>query len=229
MSWKSTYTGSITNRPAWMVGGSGLSIGQSPAIKRWVQIQADGRSKDRHTIFMVNQLGGIGGGYKNSMFGPTADGVHSRQRGRIVSYLYCNAEGQNCCNCSSISECKTRTKLGECCAAYFATPREPISGTAYVIETAPKQYYIIGSKFAIFQALAIATGSCERAGAERVAGVRVYPKSCSDIYPSKFCDLQYVGVSANTIFWSLKPYSNPFTVTFQNFGVGIGTNPTNIQ
>ena len=79
----------ITSKPAWMVGGSGLGIGQSPAIKRWIQILADGQEVYYAIhIFRVNQLGGIGGGYKNSMFGPTADGARTGFRGRIVGKVW---------------------------------------------------------------------------------------------------------------------------------------------
>ena len=212
MSWKTTKTASITNRPAWMVGGSGLSVGQSPAIKRWIQIQADGRSKDRHTIFRVNQLGGIGGGYKNSMFGPTADGVHL-PRGRIVSYLYCSVGGFNCCNCTSL-EC-------EC----SATSSPPTSGTAYVMETAPKQYHIIGSKGALFAIWYFTAGAANYAAHIAKSGQPVFPMSCLDAaygVPSG-CGLYF----PNSIFWSTQ--ASKTSQTWISSGVAIGSNPTNMQ
>ena len=190
----------------FFVRGSGLSVGQSPAIKRWVQIQADGRSKDRHTIFIVNQLGGIGGGYKNSMFGPTADGVHL-PRGRIVSKLYCNAGGYNCCNCISTPACSTKTGRGECFGPNPSPSQDiqPTSGTAYVIETAPKHYHIIGSKDAIFSAwFACGQQQCWQPSGSTPPppGRRVFPMSCGAIEISAlWCQRSY----PNSIFWSTHP------------------------
>ena len=215
MSWKTTKTASITNRPAWMVGGSGLSVGQSPAIKRWIQIQADGRSKDRHTIFRVNQLGGIGGGYKNSMFGPTADGVH-QQRGRIVSKLYCNMGGYNCCNCTSPG----------CEPCINTASPLPTSGTAYVMETAPKHYHIISSKGALYAAF---TASAYKAVLPK-SGQRVFSMSCNEAHEyfpgacSTWSELD--GLPPNSIFWSTQPGKT--STIWNNYGVGVGTNEINI-
>ena len=72
----------ISNRPAWMIGGSGLGIGGPPAARRAEQIRAHGRTKHQFSIIKQNTVGGIGGrGPTNSrMFAPTADGVNSIEK-----------------------------------------------------------------------------------------------------------------------------------------------------
>lgn len=50
----------ISNRPAWMVGGSGLGIGGPPSARRAQQIRANGQGQNRYKTFYINQLGGVG-------------------------------------------------------------------------------------------------------------------------------------------------------------------------
>ena len=81
--WRVSNTASITNRQAFMVGGSGLGIGQTPSATRAIQINANGLGKNRHRIYCTNQLGNIGGGRRNSQFGSTADGARCGIGGAI--------------------------------------------------------------------------------------------------------------------------------------------------
>ena len=65
----------ISNRPAWMVGGSGLGIGGPPSARRAQQIRANGQGINRNKTFIINQLGGIG--RMQSMFISNADGINN--------------------------------------------------------------------------------------------------------------------------------------------------------
>ena len=85
----------ISNRPAWMIGGSGLGIGGPPAARRAEQIRAHGRTKHQFSIIKQNTVGGIGGrGPTNSrMFAPTADGVYHGVRGKKIVSTICLDSG----------------------------------------------------------------------------------------------------------------------------------------
>ena len=85
----------ISNRPAWMIGGSGLGIGGPPAARRAEQIRAHGRTKHQFSIIKQNTVGGIGGrGPTNSrMFAPTADGVYHGVRGKKIVSNICPGLG----------------------------------------------------------------------------------------------------------------------------------------
>ena len=76
-SWKVNRVASITNQPDWTVGGLGPTVGKGPFASNAIQINANGQGPFRFRTFCPNQLGNIGGGLRNSMFGPTADGTNS--------------------------------------------------------------------------------------------------------------------------------------------------------
>ena len=88
-SWKLTNRASITNQPAWTVGGLGPTVGKGPFIVRAIQINANGQGPFRFRTFCQNQLGNIGGGRSNSMFGPSADGTNGCKNQPCVIKPYC--------------------------------------------------------------------------------------------------------------------------------------------
>ena len=74
-SWKVSNKASITNQPAWMIGGSASRLGRPPSAIRAIQIRANGQGPNATTIFRVNQLaGGVGRG--TGEFTATADGFN---------------------------------------------------------------------------------------------------------------------------------------------------------
>ena len=91
MSKKMTHTASITNQPAWMIGGSASRLGKPPSAIRAIQIRANGQGPNARTIFRVNQLaGGVGPG--TGEFRPNADGVNltrslTHRGNKVVGYL----------------------------------------------------------------------------------------------------------------------------------------------
>ena len=75
-SWKVSHRASMTNRPAWTTGGLGPSVGPGTWATRAIQINANGQGPFRFRTFCINQLGNIGGGVRNSMFGPSSDATN---------------------------------------------------------------------------------------------------------------------------------------------------------
>ena len=67
-SWKVTNRASISNQPAWTVGGLGPTVGKGPFASNAIQINANGQGLFRFRTFCPNQLGNRGGGLRNSMF-----------------------------------------------------------------------------------------------------------------------------------------------------------------
>jgi len=88
-SWKVTNRASITNQPAWTVGGLGPTVGKGPFASNAIQINANGQGPFRFRTFCTNQLGNIGGGLRNSMFGPSADGTNGCRDQPCVQSPYC--------------------------------------------------------------------------------------------------------------------------------------------
>ena len=70
-----THTASITNQPAWMIGGSASRLGKPPSAIRAIQIRANGQGPNATTIFRTNVLaGGVGRG--TGEFRSNADGFN---------------------------------------------------------------------------------------------------------------------------------------------------------
>ena len=89
-SWKVNRVASITNQPAWTVGGLGPTVGKGPFASNAIQINANGQGPFRFRTFCPNQLGNIGGGLSNSMFSPSADGTNGCRDQPCVSPPYCH-------------------------------------------------------------------------------------------------------------------------------------------
>lgn len=89
-SWKVSNRSSLTNRPAWNVGAPGPSVGVTSAGARAIQRNANGQGEFRFRTFCTNQLGNIGGGLNNSMFGSSADGTNGCKDQPCVAPPYCN-------------------------------------------------------------------------------------------------------------------------------------------
>ena len=88
-SWKVTNRASITNQPAWIVGGLGPTIGKGQFASNAIKINANGQGQFRFRTFCTNQLGNIGGGLKNSMFGSSSDGTTGCRDQQCVNPPYC--------------------------------------------------------------------------------------------------------------------------------------------
>ena len=88
-SWKVNRVASITNRPAWTVGGLGPTVGKGPFASNAIQINANGQGPFRFRTFCPNQLGNIGGGLNNSMFSPSADGTNGCRDQQCIAPPYC--------------------------------------------------------------------------------------------------------------------------------------------
>jgi hypothetical protein len=94
-NWKVTNRASITNQPAWTVGGLGPTVGKGPFASNAIQINANGQGPFRFRTFCPNQLGNIGGGLRNSMFGPSADGTNGCRDQPCVNPPYCAPVGKS--------------------------------------------------------------------------------------------------------------------------------------
>ena len=94
-SWKVTNRASITNRPAWTVGGLGPSVGPGAWATRAIQVNANGQGPFRFRTFCINQLGNIGGGVRNSMFGSSSDSTNGCRDQPCVKAPYCVSGGKS--------------------------------------------------------------------------------------------------------------------------------------
>ena len=100
-SWKVTNRASITNQPAWTVGGLGPTVGKGPFASNAIQINANGQGPFRFRTFCPNQLGNIGGGLNNSMFSPSADGTNGcRDQPNVNPPYGINSGGPSICDTS---------------------------------------------------------------------------------------------------------------------------------
>ena len=97
-SWKVNRVASITNQPAWTVGGLGPTIGKGPFASNAIQINANGQGPFRFRTFCTNQLGNIGGGLRNSMFSSSSDGTNGCRDQPCVNPPYCASVGKNLAN-----------------------------------------------------------------------------------------------------------------------------------
>ena len=88
-SWKVNRVASITNQPAWTVGGLGPTVGKGPFASKAIQINANGQGPFRFRTFCTNQLGNIGGGLRNSMFSSSSDGTNGCRDQVCVKAPYC--------------------------------------------------------------------------------------------------------------------------------------------
>ena len=97
-SWKVTNRASITNQPAWTVGGLVPTVGKGQFASNAIQINANGQGPFRFRTFCINQLGNIGGGLRNSMFGSSSDGTNGCRDQPNVNPPYCARQGDETLN-----------------------------------------------------------------------------------------------------------------------------------
>ena len=97
-SWKVTNRASITNQPAWAVGGLVPNVGKGQFASNAIKINANGQGPFRFRTFCINQLGNIGGGLRNSMFGSSADGTNGCRDQQCVNPPYCARQGDETLN-----------------------------------------------------------------------------------------------------------------------------------